>query len=235
MRATEKPRKNHEKATKKARTLFFQADEGHEKATEKPRKSHEKVTSKNVTSNEKSSESNIKWHKIFQTLRWCLLRWCLTLSGGGHPQAFPRPRQPLLAVLALRELESACKVSVTVCTVCFSGVFRWLPPLPGRGVSRSLRPKPFASICRPALSGGMDCWRMELPFSRVRKRFFRGRNLQENPRDSAERAISAKYQAPKFENSEPIPPLDSLLICSVYHSNKKFKQTEKFLEASFSA
>ena len=60
-------------------------------------------------------------------------------------------------------------------------------------------------------------------FSRVRKLFFRGRNLQENPCNSAERAISAKFQAPKFENSEPekkqfhtpshsIPPLDSLLI-----------------------
>ena len=47
-KATEKPRKNHEKAT--------QADEGHEKATKKPRKSYEKVTSKNLTSNEKSSD-----------------------------------------------------------------------------------------------------------------------------------------------------------------------------------
>ena len=35
--------------------------------------------------------------------------------------------------------------------------------------------------CRPALSGGMDWWRMEWPFSRVRKIFFRGRNFQENP------------------------------------------------------
>ena len=63
---------------------------------------------------------------------------------------------------------------------------------------------------------------MESPFSRVRKIFFRGRNLQENPRNSAERAIFAKFQAPKFENSEPekmqfrtpshsIPPLDSRL------------------------
>ena len=46
------PRKSHEKTTKKAQTLVFQADEGHEKATE----SHEKVTSKNLTSNEKSSD-----------------------------------------------------------------------------------------------------------------------------------------------------------------------------------
>ena len=40
-KATKKPRKSHEKATKNAQTLFFQADEGHEKATEKPRKSNE--------------------------------------------------------------------------------------------------------------------------------------------------------------------------------------------------
>ena len=46
-------------------------------------------------------------------------------------KAFPRPRQPLFAVPALRELESACRVSilldaVTVPAVCFSGVFRGL-------------------------------------------------------------------------------------------------------------
>ena len=35
-------------------------------------------------------------------------------------------------------------------------------------------------IIRPALSGGMDWWRMEWPFSRVRIIFFRGRNFQEN-------------------------------------------------------
>ena len=29
----------------------------------------------------------------------------------GHPKAFPRPRQPLFAVPALRELESACRMS----------------------------------------------------------------------------------------------------------------------------
>ena len=79
-----------------------------------------------------------------------------------------------------------------------------------------------ASKCRPAPRGGMDWWRMEWPFSRVRKIFFRGRNFQENPWNSAERAIFAKFQAQKFENSEPeklqfhtpshsIPPLDSLL------------------------
>ena len=54
--STKKPRESHGKTTKNAQTLFFQADEGHEKATEKPRKNHKKVTSKNVTSNEKSSE-----------------------------------------------------------------------------------------------------------------------------------------------------------------------------------
>ena len=82
-------------------------------------------------------------------------------------------------------------------------------------------PRTCATI-RPAPSGGMDWWRMEWPFSRVRKIFFRGRIFQENPCNSAERAIFAKFQAPKFENSEPeklqfhtpshsIPPLDSLL------------------------
>ena len=77
---------------------------------------------------------------------------------------------------------------------------------------------------RPALSGGLDWWRMEWPFSRVRNIFFRGRIFQENPRNSAERATFAKFQAPKFENSEPeklqfhitpshsIPPLDSFQI-----------------------
>ena len=86
-----------------------------------------------------------------------------------------------------------------------------------------------SSNIRPALSGGMDWWRMEWPFSRVRKIFFRGRNFQENAWNSAERAIFAKFQAPKFENSEPekmqfhtpshsIPPLDSLLNM-VFHCN----------------
>ena len=65
---------------------------------------------------------------------------------------------------------------------------------------------------------------MEWPFSRVRKIFFRGRNFQENPWNSAEKErFFAKFQAPKFEISEPekmqfhtpshsIPPLDSLLF-----------------------
>ena len=34
-------------------------------------------------------------------------------------------------------------------------------------------------------------------------KIFRGRSLQENPSNSAERATFAKIQAPKFENSEP--------------------------------
>ena len=33
-------------------------------------------------------------------------------TASGHPKAFPRPRQPLFAVPALRELESACRVSI---------------------------------------------------------------------------------------------------------------------------
>ena len=35
------------------------------------------------------------------------------------------------------------------------------------------------------------------------KHFFRGQNLQENHRSCTERALLAKFQAPKFENSEP--------------------------------
>ena len=33
-------------------------------------------------------------------------------TAGGHPKAFPRPRQPLFAVPALRELDSACRFSI---------------------------------------------------------------------------------------------------------------------------
>ena len=90
---------------------------------------------------------------------------------------------------------------------------------------------------RPALSGGMDWWRMKWPFSRVPKIFFGGRIFQEKPWNSAERAIFAKFQAPKFENSEPqklqfhppshsIPPLDSLLtkdsrlVCSLFWEDR---------------
>ena len=31
---------------------------------------------------------------------------------GGYPKAFPQPRQPLFALPTLRELESACRVSI---------------------------------------------------------------------------------------------------------------------------
>ena len=33
-------------------------------------------------------------------------------TAGGHPKAFPWPKKPLFAVPALRELESACRVSI---------------------------------------------------------------------------------------------------------------------------
>ena len=33
-------------------------------------------------------------------------------TAGGHPKAFPWPKKSLLAVPALRELESACRVSI---------------------------------------------------------------------------------------------------------------------------
>ena len=79
------------------------------------------------------------------------------------------------------------------------------------------------SIFRPALSGGMDWWRMEMAIFQSPNIFFRGRIFRENSWNSAERAIFAKFQAPNFENSEPekwqfhapshsVPPLDSRLI-----------------------
>ena len=40
---------------------------------------------------------------------------------------------------------------------------------------------------------GMDWWRLEWPFSRVRKKISRGRNFQENLRNSAEIQILAKF------------------------------------------
>ena len=33
-------------------------------------------------------------------------------TAGGHPKAFPWPKKPLFAVPALRELESACRLSI---------------------------------------------------------------------------------------------------------------------------
>ena len=85
----------------------------------------------------------------------------------------------------------------------------------------------------------MDWWRMERPFSRVRKIFFRGRIFQENLGNSAVRAIFAKFRrkgdfcqtsgSEIWQKSEPeklqfhtpshsIPPLDSLLINLVHVS-----------------
>ena len=66
------------------------------------------------------------------------------------------------------------------------------------------------NIHRPALSGGMDWWRMEWPFSRVRKIFFRGRIFQENPWNSADFCqISGseiwKFRARKIEIPYPQP------------------------------
>ena len=91
------------------------------------------------------------------------------------------------------------------------------------------------SITRLALSGGMDSqdWRrMEWPFkySRVREASFRGSILQENPCDSAGRAVFVRVQAPNFQDSPPeklqfftpshsTPPLEFLLIT--------FQQTQK--------
>ena len=64
--------------------------------------------------------------------KWTRPFWGQTAEG--DPKAFPRPRNPLFAVPALRELASACRVSilcddVTVPTVCFS----WGSPRVARG------------------------------------------------------------------------------------------------------
>ena len=64
------------------------------------------------------------------------------------PKSLSSAQAAPFAAPTLRELESACRVSifwdaVTVSTVCFSGVLRGSP----EGVSSSLRPKPSVSIC----------------------------------------------------------------------------------------
>ena len=76
-------------------------------------------------------------------------RFCRPSFRGCTQKAFPRPRQPLFAVPALRELESACRLgilwdAVTVPTVCFS----WGSPGGRRGGSTAVcdpnPPRPFA-------------------------------------------------------------------------------------------
>ena len=61
------------------------------------------------------------------------------------------------------------------------------------------------NIIRPALSAGMDWWRMEWPFSRVRKKVFSeaefARKFPEIPQKK--KAMFAKFQAPKFEIQSP--------------------------------
>ena len=56
---------------------------------------------------------------------------------------------------------------------------------------------------RPALSGGMDWWRMEWPFSRVRKIFFRGRNFQENALKFRRKSDFCQISGSEIEISEP--------------------------------
>ena len=68
--------------------------------------------------------------------------WCRIL-----PEASPLLEQPLFAVPALRELESACRVSICEMLSQYpQSAFRGSPRVAG-GVSSSLRPKPSASIC----------------------------------------------------------------------------------------
>ena len=79
-----------------------------------------------------------------------------------------------------------------------------------KGLERNL-------ICRPALSGIRNG---HFPESE----YFSQAEISRKSLKNAERAIFAKFQAPKFQNAEPkkmqfhtpsrsIPPLDSLLIC----------------------
>ena len=51
----------------------------------------------------------------FRIPKSTMCKWTRPFWGqiaGGHPRASPRPRQPLFAVPALRELKSACRVSI---------------------------------------------------------------------------------------------------------------------------
>ena len=81
-------------------------------------------------------------------------------TAGGPPKASPRRMQPLFAVPALRELESACRVSILpVPTVCFSGALRGSP----ERVSSSLRPKPYLLGKRPC-KNCTKCWYTLGPF-----------------------------------------------------------------------
>ena len=73
-------------------------------------------------------------------------------AAGGHPKAFPRPRQTPFAVPAFRELEIACRVSiswdaVTVPMVCFSGVL-WGVTTGSTAVCDPNPPWPFAQYRR---------------------------------------------------------------------------------------
>ena len=60
------------------------------------------------------------------------------------------------------------------------------PPWQPAGQQTGFYPNPKI---RPALSGGMDWWRMERPLSRVRKIFFRGRISRRIPVIPQKRAI----------------------------------------------
>ena len=60
-------------------------------------------------------------------------------------------------------------------------------------------------MIRPALSGGMDWWRMDrMAIFQSPKIIFQSTEIcRKKPWNSADRAIFARFQAPKFENSEP--------------------------------
>ena len=85
-------------------------------------------------------------------------------------------------------------------------------------------------LFRPALSGGMDWWRMGMTICQRPKNIFQRPKFAANPGNTGERAIFATFHAPKFENSEPekiqfhtpshaIPPLNSLLLFGIVPDN----------------
>ena len=89
--------------------------------------------------------------------KWTRPFWGDRLSEGTQKPLFG-PGNPPFAALALRELKSACRVSifrdaVTVPTVCFQGFCGGSP----EGVSSSSRPKPSASMCLYGKLGSFYC------------------------------------------------------------------------------
>ena len=68
---------------------------------------------------------------------------------------------------------------------------------------------------RPALSGGMDWWRMEWPFSRVRKIFFRDRISWKIPEIPQKERFSPKF---RFRNFKIQSPKNAIPYAQPFHT-----------------